>query len=52
MKRAEIFACSVAPVSTVKKFVVIFTLRLQFNTDMVEDLSQNQSLVEEAIKQS
>lgn len=35
-----------------KEFVVIFTLQLPLTTDMVEDVSQNSSLLEEAIKQS
>lgn len=33
------------------EFVVIFTLQLLLITDMVEDLSQNQSLGEAAVKQ-
>lgn len=41
MKRAEIFAYSVASACTVKKFVVIFTLQLLPSRDIVEDLSQN-----------
>lgn len=33
------------------EFVVIFTLQLLLITDMAEDLSQNQSLGEAAVKQ-